>query len=120
MKIYLWRNFAAGYKEFHNYLSNFESSPQDFSKAVDRMKLSTRQYAKRQISWIRNKLIPTINSANRESAQTAIYLLDATGHSLAVIYMSHHLLSPFDTELGDKWTTNVQEPAIKIMQGECP
>lgn len=56
------------------------------------MKLSTRQYAKRQISWIRNKLVPAIRTANsaaiddydadkgepREN-QTSFYLLDATG-----------------------------------------
>lgn len=88
---------AIGYKEFHNYLSNSGASQSEFTEAVDRMKLSTRQYAKRQISWIRNKLIPVAESANKENALTPFYLLDAT-------------------ELGKDWTINVQEPAVKIME----
>ncbi|KAF9452810.1 tRNA isopentenyltransferase [Macrolepiota fuliginosa MF-IS2] len=88
---------AIGYKEFHDFLSGTETSQGDFSRAVDRMKLSTRQYAKRQISWIRNKLIPIVNSVNQQRTQTPLYLLDAT-------------------ELGSEWMTNVQEPAIKIME----
>ncbi|KXN90457.1 tRNA dimethylallyltransferase, mitochondrial [Leucoagaricus sp. SymC.cos] len=68
-----------GYKEFHDYLSNPESSQSEFTSAVDRMKLSTRQYAKRQVSWIRNKLLPTVDLANREDALTPFFLLDATG-----------------------------------------
>jgi len=68
-----------GYKEFFNYLFNPEPSQNGFSQAVDRMKLSTRQYAKRQISWIRNKLIPVAESANREDMSTPFFLLDATG-----------------------------------------
>ena len=43
------------------------------------MKISTRQYAKRQISWIRNKLIPAVNVANVEENVVPLYLMDATG-----------------------------------------
>ncbi|KAJ3556429.1 hypothetical protein NP233_g11981 [Leucocoprinus birnbaumii] len=93
-----YSSHLAGYKEFHNYFSGSEVSQSEFTQAVDRMKLLTKQYAKRQISWIRNKLIPVAESANKEDVLTPFYLLDAT-------------------ELGKDWTTNVQEPAVRIMEG---
>ena len=51
------------------------------------MKTSTRQYAKRQVSWIRNKLLPAARDANgqlRANGQSpsdvvATFLLDASG-----------------------------------------
>ncbi|EDR11356.1 uncharacterized protein LACBIDRAFT_232761 [Laccaria bicolor S238N-H82] len=68
---------CSGYKEFNAYLT----SPTDllFKEAVDLMKLSTRQYAKKQISWMRNKLHPAVLQANAEELTTPLYLLDATG-----------------------------------------
>ena len=56
-----------------------------YAAAVERMKLSTRQYAKKQVSWLRNKLLPAANSANAASKDAGdlpvipAYLLDATG-----------------------------------------
>ena len=54
-----------------------------YAAAVERMKLSTRQYAKKQVSWLRNKLLPVANSANAKDAGhlpvIPAYLLDATG-----------------------------------------
>ncbi|KAG5637862.1 hypothetical protein H0H81_002901 [Sphagnurus paluster] len=70
---------SIGYKEFHDYLSAPEPSDKTFSIAVEHMKISTRQYAKRQVSWIRNKLLPAIYIANKEETVTPTYLLDATG-----------------------------------------
>lgn len=57
--------------------------------AVERMKNGTRQYAKRQIRWLRNKLLPTVYNANssRDDALVPLYLLDATG-KLALICLS--------------------------------
>src|ERR1700722_10719137 len=85
------------------------------------MKLSTRRYAKRQISWIRNKLLPAINAANSLSnggPLVPMFLLDATGlyFSYEILRLSFwtHLHTP---ELGDKWTSNVQNPARQITQG---
>jgi hypothetical protein len=51
------------------------------------MKLSTRQYARKQIKWIRNKLLPVVNITNRNATMAEdnsgevvpMYLLDATG-----------------------------------------
>lgn len=86
---------SIGYKEFNAYLT----SPTDllFKEAVDLMKLSTRQYAKKQISWMRNKLHPAVLQANAEELTTPLYLLDAT-------------------DLGEDWVFNVSEPAVKIME----
>jgi hypothetical protein len=51
-----------------------------FRDAVERMRVSTRQYAKRQVSWIRNKLLPAVRKANAQISNCApAYLLDATG-----------------------------------------
>jgi tRNA dimethylallyltransferase len=61
-----------------------------FEKAVENMKVSTRQYAKRQISWIRNKLLPAIYAARSATATMEdapnAFLLDATG-SFVYIYI---------------------------------
>ncbi|KAG6816955.1 hypothetical protein H0H87_001470 [Tephrocybe sp. NHM501043] len=75
---------AIGYKEFHEYLSAPEPSEKAFNAAVEHMKLSTRQYAKRQVSWIRNKLLPAVHMANSEETMVPTYLLDATGDLLAL------------------------------------
>ncbi|ETW85624.1 hypothetical protein HETIRDRAFT_309881 [Heterobasidion irregulare TC 32-1] len=91
---------SIGYREFHEYLNAASPSEKAFAEAVDDMKLSTRKYAKRQVSWIRNKLLPAMYAAqpSKELATAVAYLLDAT-------------------ELGDQWTTNVKEVAFQITQG---
>lgn len=60
-------------------------------QSVERMKVATRRYAKRQVQWIKNKLLPTIwntqdtikelsiPSIIHPSKSIEIYLLDATG-----------------------------------------
>ena len=62
-----------------------EPSEAMFREAVEQMKLGTRRYAKRQVSWLRNKLLPAVNAANAAAqAKNGVpvvpaYLLDATG-----------------------------------------
>ena len=78
-----------GYKEFHDYLASSQRSDRAFSAAVENMKQSTRQYAKRQVSWLRNKLLPAVYAANANNGQeiefaTPTYLLDATGKLLTL------------------------------------
>ncbi|KAF8906021.1 IPP transferase-domain-containing protein [Gymnopilus junonius] len=85
---------SIGYKEFCTYLD--APSDSSFKEAQERMKISTRQYAKRQISWIRNKLIPAVEEANLGGDDLPFYLLDAT-------------------VLGDDWSRNVQMPATEIL-----
>lgn len=47
------------------------------------MKQSTRKYAKRQVSWLKNKLLPVVYAANADGREpkptTPTYVLDATG-----------------------------------------
>ncbi|PPQ63174.1 hypothetical protein CVT24_005719 [Panaeolus cyanescens] len=83
---------SIGYREFCAYLD--APSDSTFREAEERMKISTRQYAKRQVSWLRNKLIPAIDAANATEIQTPLYILDATGN---------------------KWDDNVQMPAQNIL-----
>lgn len=73
-----------GYREFDRYveLKDTTESQTAYKLAVESMKRSTRKYAKRQISWIKNKLIPNVLRVNEGSLAgqiTPFYLLDATG-----------------------------------------
>ncbi|KAI0088425.1 tRNA isopentenyltransferase [Irpex rosettiformis] len=99
---------SIGYREFSSYLIEYQNlSPsledKPFATAVERMKLSTRQYARKQVKWIRNKLLPAVYAANLNSNQgenqpreiVSAYLLDAT-------------------ELGEQWSSEVEQPALEI------
>lgn len=46
---------AIGFKEFNDYLSN--RNEKSFQEGIELMKLHTRQYAKRQVTWIKNRLL---------------------------------------------------------------
>jgi len=95
---YTWGIYQSiGYKEFDTYLSSPRPSEKAFQAAVEHMKLSTRQYSRRQISWIRNKLLPAVYATNSKDTAIPIYLLDAT-------------------ELGEHWTTGVQKTAVQITE----
>ncbi|KAF9585529.1 hypothetical protein BGW38_001930 [Lunasporangiospora selenospora] len=79
----IWQ--AIGYKEFDPYFSALEKAVTDGEATVSKeletlkaectevMKIRTRQYAKRQVQWIRNKLLPLC----REE-EVKVYILDAT------------------------------------------
>ncbi|KAF8185029.1 IPP transferase-domain-containing protein [Mycena galopus ATCC 62051] len=88
---------SIGYKEFHGYLTASSQTEKAFNEALENMKLSTRQYAKRQISWIRNKLLPAINATNIQEANIPTYLLDAT-------------------DTGENWVSRVRDPALQLSQ----
>jgi tRNA dimethylallyltransferase len=65
-----------GYKEFAaiptDQLSPYH--PQ-FAAALERMKLSTRQYAKKQLKWIRKQLLPAVRKARAEGAEVEVYVM---------------------------------------------
>lgn len=101
---------SIGYREFSSYLSrDLALSPAErekaFQAAVERMKTSTRQYAKRQVSWIRNKLLPAAREANKLSQEDS----DGPGDVVPTFLLDA-------SELGDSWTTNVQETASRIAE----
>ncbi|KAG0030514.1 hypothetical protein BGZ81_002576 [Podila clonocystis] len=95
----IWQ--AIGYKEFDPYFTALEKAvasdePIDTAElealkieCTETMKTKTRQYAKRQVLWIRNKLLPLCKEKD-----VKIFLLDAT--SL------------------DTWKENVGNVAVKI------
>ena len=53
-----------GYKEF-SHIPTSRLTPSDplFAPALERIKISTRQYAKRQLKWIQKQLLPVIRQA---------------------------------------------------------
>ncbi|KAI6043118.1 tRNA isopentenyltransferase [Pisolithus marmoratus] len=91
---------SIGYKEFHKFISDPDVSQEAFADAVEQTKHSTRKYAKRQVTWLRNKLLPAIHSVTAEcrseSSVAALYLLDTS-------------------VLGNSWVSNVFQPAQTIM-----
>ena len=73
---------SIGYKEFSAYitaLASGEANETDLqtlkNEAVERTKIATRQYAKRQTRWIRIKLLQALQAAH---ATPSFYLLDGT------------------------------------------
>lgn len=95
----IWQ--AIGYKEFDPYFTAVEEAikndqPTDTeelealkAECTETMKARTRQYAKRQVLWIRNKFLPLCREKD-----VKVFLLDAT--SL------------------DTWKANVGDVAVKI------
>ncbi|KAG0048136.1 hypothetical protein BGZ83_006852 [Gryganskiella cystojenkinii] len=79
----IWQ--AIGYKEFDPYFTALEVAARDGQptdtpeletlkkECTEIMKIKTRQYAKRQVLWIKNKLLPLC-----KEKEVKIFLLDAT------------------------------------------
>ncbi|KAK4702741.1 tRNA dimethylallyltransferase, partial [Phenoliferia sp. Uapishka_3] len=105
---------AIGFKEFEPFLSartqrqappppssssatsDAKSAPASdpfFKDGLERMKVSTRQYAKKQIKWVKQNLIPAARASADEDV--FVYLLDAT-----------NLVT---------WDENVRAPALRIL-----
>lgn len=100
---------SIGYKEFKAYIAALRTgtaSEDDLralkEEAIERTKIATRQYAKRQTRWIRLKLLlalqsqPQTSEADASSAAGMLYLLDGTS------------VPDFEP--------NVLSPAVKITQ----
>lgn len=75
-------NVILGFKEFDNYLSYDSPTEKEYKESVERTKISTRQYAKRQVHWIRNKLLPAIEQLETCEPKVFMYLLNATGMNI--------------------------------------
>lgn len=85
----IWQ--VIGFKEFLPWLLN--KSETSLDECVDRMKLRTRQYAKRQVKWIQKMLIPDINGD--------IYLLNASD-----ISKWHNLVGDRATGIAENFIKN--------------
>lgn len=95
---------SIGYKEFSAYTTALQdptssTTPSTLAKlkadGVDRTKIATRQYAKRQVKWIRSKLLYALRNDASDLAST--FVLDSSRAS---------------TE--EEWTATVQMPATRI------
>ncbi len=95
---------SIGYKEFRAYSQaldlvndntmNLEKAKAD---AVEKTKIATRQYAKRQLRWIRIKLV---NALNQADARQSLYLLngsDASAFEENVVQLASRLIGQFLT-----------------------
>ena len=92
----IWQSI--GWKEFEPYLKSLDSNMTSQRKlsvlcrsSVERVQIATRQYAKRQIRWIRSKLIYALSE---EDFLDRLYLVDGTDLS--------------------QWSENVLDPATDI------
>ena len=86
---------SIGFKEFREYAAALRIGSSDEKElerlradAIEKTKIATRQYAKRQIRWIRIKLLNALASAS--SPTPPLYPLDATDIST----FSHNALEP--------------------------
>ena len=66
---------AIGYKEFLPFLTDGDHSEDLRNEGVERTKVATRQYARRQIRWIRLKLLSAMANAHMAGR---LFLLDGT------------------------------------------
>ncbi|KAI8906809.1 tRNA isopentenyltransferase [Gorgonomyces haynaldii] len=67
---------AIGFKEFDTYYKS-NKDPTELSKAIQEMKTSTRQYARKQVRWIRNRMIPLLTKLHQQQA-SAFSILDVS------------------------------------------
>lgn len=124
-----------GYKEFAPYLDlahrspslTLDSSPELralFNEGVERTKVATRQYAKRQVKWIKGKLLPAVRTA-RDGAEgeedVTVVLLDASGtqHCLLLLLLAQADGHHGHTDLS-RWGENVRAPAVELLHSASP
>lgn len=95
---------AIGYKEFLPYLialksniNNTEVLEDLMKEGIERTKIGTRQYARQQIRWIRNKLLRALET---ERLDRTLFLLDGTDlsqRSRTVDAVAHVIMEKFLT-----------------------
>ncbi|TPX49300.1 tRNA dimethylallyltransferase [Synchytrium endobioticum] len=72
-----------GFKEFNDYLVSLSSehlvnAERLVDEGIQAMKIATRQYARRQTHWIRNRLGPRVFDERKRGGRFGFYALDAT------------------------------------------
>ncbi|PVU92648.1 hypothetical protein BB561_003703 [Smittium simulii] len=93
---------AIGFREFEEYWKEVQTNGQSGKalelkeNGIEEMKRNTNKYAKKQVSWIKNKFLPMVKEAKNSKSKILLYVLDAT-------------------DLND-WDKNVKEKAIDIAQ----
>jgi tRNA A37 N6-isopentenylltransferase MiaA len=103
---------AIGYKEFKPFLDALDAagisgvdvdlavlSPDLkglFDRGLQGMMTATRQYAKKQVAWMKNKLLPEVRKRRERGEEVEIILLDTTDVN--------------------KWQDNVKTPALEAVK----
>jgi len=65
-----------GYKEFSGLdLEKDPMSDPQFGEMLERMKLSTYQYARSQIKWIKKQLLPAVKEARSLGGDVQVYVV---------------------------------------------
>lgn len=102
---------AIGYKEFVPFLDaldetgltegngGIETLPLHlqklFERGLDEMRTATRQYAKKQVQWMKNKLLPEIKKRRNRGEEVHVLLLDSSQV--------------------EQWETQVRKPALEAV-----
>lgn len=117
---------AIGYKEFDPYFRALAISPEsDHSSILDscilQMKQRTRRYARKQVSWIRNKLMNKIHrTVNDEFTGPLSTQNDCSSHhpSSPRVVKGSDYLQMFVLDVSDisKWRETVLSPATSITE----
>ncbi|KAK3067393.1 tRNA dimethylallyltransferase, mitochondrial [Teratosphaeriaceae sp. CCFEE 6253] len=134
---------SIGFKEFKEYVRALQeevSSEKDLQKlkaeALERTKAATRQYAKRQLRWIRIKLLNALSACHNS---TSLYLLDGSDvstFSVAVVDPAIGLADTFLTaarempepcsispaaaaELSDNTDASANQPGAEWTKQHC-
>jgi tRNA dimethylallyltransferase len=89
-----WKEFEPYFKALDSEMTSQEEYDTLCSSSIERVQTATRQYAKRQIRWIRLKLI---HALSEDDALDMLYLVDGTDLS--------------------RWSENVSDPATDITRG---
>ena len=93
---------AIGYKEFAGYISALNAGsmgPKELEsmkqEAIERTKIATRQYARRQVRWIRLKLLRTLRENQLANTMYLLESSDLSQWSTAVENMACDLIASF-------------------------
>ncbi|KAJ1861533.1 tRNA dimethylallyltransferase, mitochondrial, partial [Coemansia sp. RSA 989] len=73
---------AIGFRE----LMEAATSPNEalLDEGIERMKIVTRQYARRQVAWLRNKMVPACRDTQSKQTTAHMFVLNATNVDQAV------------------------------------
>lgn len=111
-----------GFREFHRYLTDPSPSELKYRAAIQNLKTANYQYAKRQVSWIRNKLLPAIRASKSTKGTKAMemYLLDATGPYFIDVCLKwgNGRFSLCTYTEPQKWSSGVKDVANNLMEGQ--
>ncbi|KAH9473124.1 hypothetical protein Pst134EA_000201 [Puccinia striiformis f. sp. tritici] len=112
---------AIGYREFESLVSTktAETQPEEINRsktiaeAIELTKIATRQYAKSQVKWMKNKFLPELNTKfdNKSSSEE---LLSPTTTNFVE---SSQMITTYilDATLVQEWDRNVLGPARDIL-----